>query len=153
GPLARRSFTLHAELARDLGADYGYRRMDTFMLAARERGTIAGGHRVPAPKWLDGEAVVTAALGSTETTAQVHPARFTGALMTAAQQRGCALVNGVVDGIVVNDGLVRGVSTNDRRLEADAVVLAMGPWTNRFARPLSLPTVTGLKGYSVTLAA
>ena len=38
GPLARASFALHAELARQLGTDYGYRRMDTFMLTARERG-------------------------------------------------------------------------------------------------------------------
>ena len=49
GPLARASFALHAELAKELGADYGYRRMDTFMLAARETGTVAGGHRVAAP--------------------------------------------------------------------------------------------------------
>jgi len=33
GPLARASFALHADLARELRADYGYRRMDTFMLA------------------------------------------------------------------------------------------------------------------------
>lgn len=37
GPLARASFALHAELAKELETDYGYRRMDTFMLAARER--------------------------------------------------------------------------------------------------------------------
>ncbi|HEX4993428.1 MAG TPA: FAD-dependent oxidoreductase, partial [Methylomirabilota bacterium] len=36
GPLARASFALHAELAGELGSDYGYRRMDTYMLAARE---------------------------------------------------------------------------------------------------------------------
>src|SRR5262249_46611434 len=41
GELARVSFALHAELARQLGADYGYRRMDTFMMAARERGSMA----------------------------------------------------------------------------------------------------------------
>src|SRR5262245_52003873 len=46
GPLARASFALHAELAKELATDYGYRRMDTFMLAARERGTLTGGHRV-----------------------------------------------------------------------------------------------------------
>ena len=56
--LARASFALHATLARDLGADYGYRRMDTYMLAARESGRVAGGHRVPAPAWIDGPAVV-----------------------------------------------------------------------------------------------
>src|SRR5438552_3972171 len=75
GPLARASFALHAELAQKLGADYGYRRMETFMLAAHERGHVAGGHRVPAPPWVDGAGVVTAALGSTQTTAQVDPAR------------------------------------------------------------------------------
>src|SRR5437870_349235 len=66
GPLARASFALHAELARELETDYGYRRMDTFMVAARERGAVGGGHRVEAPGWLDGAGVVTAALGSTE---------------------------------------------------------------------------------------
>src|SRR5258706_4344742 len=42
GPLARASFTLHAELAAELGTDYGYPRMETLMLAARERRTPAG---------------------------------------------------------------------------------------------------------------
>src|SRR2546430_8791966 len=65
GPLARASFALHAELAKELGTDYGYRRMDTFMLAARERGTLAGGHRWASPRWLDGSGIVTATLGST----------------------------------------------------------------------------------------
>src|ERR1700682_4228362 len=39
GPLARASFALHAELAREIANHYGYRRMDTYMLAAREDGT------------------------------------------------------------------------------------------------------------------
>src|SRR5207247_9527425 len=68
GPLARASFALHAELAKELGTDYGYRRMDTFMLAARERGAVTGGHRVAAPPWLDGSGPGPATLGSTETT-------------------------------------------------------------------------------------
>jgi len=150
GPLARKSFALHAELARQLGTDYGYRRMDTFMLAARERGTATGGHRVPAPPWLDGAGVVTAALGSTETTAQVHPARFTAALLDTAQTRGTTLRTGVVEGVVQHDGAAVGVRVDGRTLEADAVVLAMGPWTGRIAGRL-LPRVSGLKGHSVTL--
>src|SRR5438552_130503 len=93
GPLARASFALHAELAREIPTDYGYRRMDTFMVAAREQGTLRGGHRVAAPAWLDGAGVVTAALGSTETTAQIHPARFTTALVDAACARGAARVS------------------------------------------------------------
>jgi glycine/D-amino acid oxidase-like deaminating enzyme len=152
GPLARASFTLHDELARELGADYGYRRMATFMLAARERGQPSGGHRVAAPRWLDGAGVVTAALGSPETTAQVHPARFTAALVAAAQTHGCALRIGVVEEVRQRDGAAHGVRVDGETLDADAVVLAMGPWTGRFARALRLPRVRGLKGYSVTLA-
>src|SRR5437899_829584 len=151
GPLARSSFTLHAELARELAIDYGYRRVDTFMLAARERGTPSGGHRVAAPGWLDGAGVVTAALGSTDTTAQVQPARFTAALLGAATMRGATLRIGVVEEIAQRDGAARGVRVGSETIEADAVVLAMGPWTSRAARGLRLPAVHGLKGYSVTL--
>ncbi|HEX9820855.1 MAG TPA: FAD-binding oxidoreductase [Methylomirabilota bacterium] len=148
GPLARASFALHARLATELGVDYGYRRVDTFMLAARERGAVTGRHRVPAPGWLDGAGVVTAALGSTETTAQVHPARFTAALLDAAR---APIRIGVVGNVVVRDGAARGVTVDGETLEADAVVLALGPWTSRVGG-LRLPRVRGLKGYSVTLA-
>src|SRR5712691_5905269 len=120
GPLARASFALHAELARQLGTDYGYRRVDTFMLAARERGAITGGHRVAAPSWLDGAGVVTAALGSTETTAQVHPARFTTALVDAARACGTSLRIGVVDDVIERDGAVWGVAVDGETVTADA---------------------------------
>jgi len=154
GPLARASFALHAELATELGTDYGYRRMDTFRLAARERGTPGGGHRVAAPRWLDGSGVVTATLGSIETTAQVTPARFTEALLDAAQACGAKLHIGVVEDVARRDGAAAGVMTAEgQTLEGDAVVLAMGPWTGRMAGRLPLPSVYGLKGYSVTLAA
>jgi glycine/D-amino acid oxidase-like deaminating enzyme len=153
GPLARASFALHGELARELGTDYGYRRMDTFMLAARERGTVPGGHRVAAPPWLDGAGVVRASLGSTETTAQVDPARFTLALLDGARAHGSALRLGVVEGVVARDGTVRGVRVDGETLEGDAAVLAMGPWTGQAAGRVSLPRIRGLKGYSVTLAA
>ena len=153
GPLARASFELHALLAKELGLDYGYRRMDTFMLVAHERRAIAGDHRVPAPSWLDGAGVVTAALGSTETTAQVHPASFTRALIAGAEAHGAALRMGAVDEVIVRDGVARGVSVGGEPLDADAVVLAMGPWTGQLAGRLQLPVVRGLKGYSVMLAA
>jgi glycine/D-amino acid oxidase-like deaminating enzyme len=152
GPLARASFALHAELARELGSDYGYRRMDTFMMAARERGDVAGGHRVAAPAWLDGSGCVTAVLGSRQTTAQIHPAQFTAALIKAAEAHGASARIGVVEGVIQSDGAARGVRVDGEGLEADAVVLAMGPWTARAAGPLRLPRIRGLKGYSVTLA-
>jgi glycine/D-amino acid oxidase-like deaminating enzyme len=153
GPLARASFALHAELAREIPTDYGYRRMDTYMLAAREHGAVPGGHRVPAPGWINGSAVVAGTLGSTETTAQVDPARFTQALLDGALSRGGALRMGRVENVIQRDGVTQGVQVDGETVHAEAVVLAMGPWTGRFAGRLALPRIEGLKGYSVTLAA
>ena len=97
---------------------------------------MPGGHRVAAPPWIDGAGVVTAALGSTETTAQVHPARFTVALLDAAQALGTTLRIGVVEGVVQGDGAAHGVTVDGEMVKADAVVLAMGPWTGRLAGPV-----------------
>src|SRR5207237_5979829 len=152
GPRARCSCALHAQLAREPGADYGYRRLDTFMVAVRELGGVSGGHRVTAPRWVDGAGVVTGALGSTETTAQVHPARFTTALLDAARARGSTLRLGVVDDVVQRDGIARGVTIGGATRDAAAVVLAMGPSTTQAVRGLRLPPVHGRKGYSVTFA-
>ena len=152
GPLARASFALHADLARDLGTDYGYRRMETFMLAARERGGRPAEHRVPAPAWLDGDGTVLDALGSVETTAQVDPARFTAALIAAARgPRRDAQARASWRACSAAGARPAGSPSTVTPLEADAVVLAMGPWTG--AIDLPLPRVRGLKGYSVTLAA
>ena len=150
--LARASFALHAELAREITADYGYRRMDTYMVAARETGRAPGDHRVAAPPWIDGPAMVAAAIGTTETTAQVHPARFTEALLDGARSRGATLRVGAVEAVAVRESTARGVIAGGETIEADAVVLAMGPWTGRVGG-VRLPRIHGLKGYSVTLAA
>ena len=73
GPLARRSFALHAELAERLAGNWGYRRLDTF-------GGFAGVARRRSPHplgWLSDAVIVSQALGSIENTAQVHPGQFT----------------------------------------------------------------------------
>jgi glycine/D-amino acid oxidase-like deaminating enzyme len=152
GPLARASFALHARLPGELGTGYGYRRIDTFMLAASERGAATTRHRIAGPPWIDGAGAVTAILGSCETTAQVDPARFTTALLDAARARGARLRVGTVEDVVRPGGKVGGVRVDGETVEGDAIVLATGPWTGRLAGRL-LPRVTGLKGYSVTLAA
>jgi glycine/D-amino acid oxidase-like deaminating enzyme len=147
GPLARASFALHAALARDLGTDYGYRRVDTFMAVAREVGRVSEGHRVAVPAWMDGESSVRAVIGSHETTAQLNPAPFTTAL---AEASGAVVRRGVVQALAVRDGVARGLRVDGETLAADAVVLALGPWTSAVAGRL-LPRIRGLKGYSVTL--
>ncbi len=154
GPLARESYAMHAELARRIGSDYGYRKMTTFGVAANAGGGIAGDNASFGSQWLDGECAVYAQLGSTDTTAQVNPRLFTRALMDEAQSLGATLVTGCVEGLEISDppARVRGVRVGGAVMPADAVVIAMGPWSTTASQWLPLPPVDGLKGFSITLA-
>ena len=148
-PLARRSFALHEALARDLDDDWGYRRMTTYGGAsgARERGDAS----LP---WLSAAVALHGRLGSPETTAQVHPARFTEALMRAAQVQGARLMTGEVTGLVRGKyGAVDGVVVDGDEVGADAVVLALGPSSIRAAGWLDLPAIHALKGHSLVFDA
>jgi glycine/D-amino acid oxidase-like deaminating enzyme len=152
-PLARTSYAMHAVLARRIESDYGYREMTTFGVAASAAGGIVGDNGAAGAGWLNGECAVYARLGGTDTTAQVHPRRFTRALMDEAQRLGTTLVSGCVEGVDIADAplRVRGVRVNGAVMPADAAVIAMGPWTTRASRWLPLPPVDGLKGFSITL--
>jgi glycine/D-amino acid oxidase-like deaminating enzyme len=145
--LARRSFALHAELAAELdGSRWGYRRLDTWSVSVGEarpgRASLA---------WLGGRARIEGKLGAPDTTAQVHPARFTEAMLQRALDHGAQLRRGRVTGVVLDPDGTRavGVCVDDADLAADAVVLAMGPWSVSACRWLPLPPVFGLKGNSV----
>ncbi|MCK6453589.1 MAG: FAD-binding oxidoreductase [Alphaproteobacteria bacterium] len=150
--LARRSFALHAELARDVGADWGYRRLDAYSGygAARAAATGRGdGHQ---PAWLADRVTVDRQLGTTRTTAQVVPAAFTTAMMRAAEARGARLHRGRVTGLLrARDGArVEGAEVDGTTaIEGDAVVIAMGPWSILAAGWMRLPGVYGLKGHSL----
>jgi glycine/D-amino acid oxidase-like deaminating enzyme len=144
-PLARRSFELHAELAEKIADDWGYRRLDTYA-------GLAGVSRRPsayALGWLSDAVTVTQALGSPETTAQVHPGQFTAAMMRAAEAQGAQLRHGRVSGITKREGRATGVEVDGAVIEGDAIVIAMGPWSILAASWLPLPPVFGLKGHSL----
>jgi glycine/D-amino acid oxidase-like deaminating enzyme len=146
-PLARRSFSLHAELAAALGG-WGYRRLDTLAVVASARRALrasAGG----LPHWVAREAALQQQLGSTRTTAQVHPEKFTRGMMDAAIALGARLQMGEVTGLVRAAERVTGVLVDGAPLGADAVVIAMGPWSLLACQWLPLPMVFGLKGHSV----
>ncbi|HUA51611.1 MAG TPA: FAD-dependent oxidoreductase [Candidatus Sulfotelmatobacter sp.] len=149
--LARRSFALHAALARDIGDDWGYRRLATYGGYAVE--TDARG---PAGRtWLGEGVAVTGRLGSPDTTALVEPRAFTTGLMRAAEAQGAVLRIGTVVGLVrdADAAPVRGVALADGDVVAgDAVVIAMGPWSVVAARWLPMPAVFGYKGHSLVLA-
>ena len=146
--LARRSFKLHAELSAELGDRWGYRRLTTYGGYAVESDTPRGAARRP---WLTDAVTITSRLGSPETTALVEPRAFTTGLMQAAQAHGAVLRHGtVVDLVRSASGAVRGVAlASGEIVEADAVVIAMGPWSVLAARWLLLPAVFGYKGHSL----
>jgi len=144
--LARRSFELHAQLAEELDGDWGYRRMTTY-------GGFAGfgaiGRNDSDLGWLSPEVTVSRPLGSPDTTAQVHPGRYTAAMMRAAETHGAALRIGTVSGLTRADDAVTGVLVDGETLAADAVVIAMGPWSILAGAWLPVPPVFGLKGHSL----
>lgn len=148
--LARRSFQLHAGLQDETGANWGYRRMNA------HGGVVLGGRSarrgVPAElAWLSDGIVITSRLGTPENTAIVPPRTFTSAMMEAAQELGATLHVGEVTGLArsADDTSLRGVEVNGRRIEADAVVIAMGPWSVLAARWVGLPAVYGLQSPSL----
>jgi glycine/D-amino acid oxidase-like deaminating enzyme len=146
-PLARRSFALHAQLAAVVGGDWGYRRLTTYGGSAGvgQRGEFHG------IDWLSTGVAVNQQLGSTATTAQVHPERFTAAMMRAAQAQGAELRLGQVTGVVRRRGgaVVAGVEIDGEIVKGDAVVIALGPWSILAAEWLPIPAVFGLKGHSL----
>jgi hypothetical protein len=99
-------------------------------------GPAAGGparrHRLP---WVSDAIVLSDRLGTTETTAQVHPARFTQSMMRAAAAQRRAAVTGIARR---RGGAVEAVETDQGAIATDAVVIAMGPWVapcRRMAAP------------------
>jgi len=101
--------------------------------------------------WLSDGVVIAQRIGTTETTAIVHPQKFTSAVMHAALALGAELRRGRVTGIVRDtDGTrAKGIVVEGSIIEADAVVIAMGPWSLLAAQWMSLPTVYGQRSPSI----
>jgi glycine/D-amino acid oxidase-like deaminating enzyme len=145
--LARRSFTLHASLAEELELTWGYRGMTTyggFVGSGR-----ASGGRAHSVGWIGDDVTITQRLGSTETTAQVHPGQFTASVLRAAKAAGATVRQAEVRGLARDGDRVGGIETEGGRIESDAVVMAMGPWSILSAAWMPLPAVHGLKGHSL----
>jgi glycine/D-amino acid oxidase-like deaminating enzyme len=149
--LARRSYALHAQLADEIEDDWGYRRLTTYGGLAGERAAAARRSGGAALDWLSQDVLLSQRLGGTDTTAQVHPAAFTRAMLHAAEANGAEIRIGRATGLLRSHGgdRVLGVEVDGAAVEADAVVIAMGPWSALAAEWLPLPAVYGLKGHSI----
>ena len=151
-PLAERSFDLHGLWAEGLGDRYGYRRVDTVATVLSERRRLGSARNSALASWLAPEAARRDLIGDADTTAQLDPKAFTVALVDAAKANGAELRIATVDGIRLSSGDARvdGVLLADGSdIAADAVVIAMGPWSVLAAQWLPLPPIYGLKGHSV----
>ncbi|XP_057978886.1 putative oxidoreductase TDA3 [Malania oleifera] len=158
--LARASFNLHRTLAQELDGhrSYGYRPLNTLSLSVAEQSPIAGGASKASgssnlPSWVDGPARNPRTIGTTETTAQVHPQLFTRTLLSAAvANHGVEVVIGKMERVEVEGGRAKSVVVEGGRvIESDGVVLALGPWSGRLELLSSLFRVYGLKAHSIVL--
>ena len=148
--LARRSFALHARLASEIDDDWSYRRMNVYSgLVVRDRD--ARRHAAAALDWLSDGVVITHRIGTPDTTASVHPRKFTRAVMRAAQKHGAQVRPGQVTGLVrrSTESIVTGIEVEGSLIEADATVIAMGPWSKLAAEWLPLPAVFGQQSPSI----
>ncbi|WP_027529632.1 FAD-binding oxidoreductase [Bradyrhizobium sp. WSM3983] len=146
--LARRSFSLHAQLPGEIAGDWGFRPMTAYS------GFVAadGDPQRDAPSrlgWLANGVVIAQRIGTIETTAIVHPQKFTSAVMNAALAQGTDFRRGRVTGIVRDETRARGVEVDGGVIEADAVVIAMGPWSLLAAQWMRLPAVYGQRSPSI----
>ncbi|XP_058097405.1 putative oxidoreductase TDA3 [Magnolia sinica] len=159
--LARTSFNLHRSLSAELDGPtaYGYRPLRTLSLSL-SASTSPSSTRKPAhiiPDWVDGPVRNASTIGTVETTAQVHPQLFTRTLMAEAKAKhGVEVVTGEVERVEVEGGRATAVVLKEEGgrpavLPADAVVLALGPWSCRLVVISSLFRVSGLKAHSIVL--
>ena len=168
GPLSRKSFRLHQELATTFGAGtIQYRPLAGVWSASGALRSSAESESVPSvatsdiPAWLDRNgwtgSVVRA--GDEDTAAQVHPRLLCEAMVAAAKAAGCTVVTGAVNGLTLSEPSDEGarctaVLIDGEALACDTVVLCMGPWTERareWLPPGALPEVIGLRRSSVVL--
>ena len=147
--LAQRSFALHASLREELDGDWGYQRMTAYSGLIAPEGDRRR-HAASRLDWLSDGIVIASQLSTTDTTAIVHPRSFTLAMMRAAEQHGARLHHGQVTGIAHSDNAtVQGVVVDGEAIRADAVVIAMGPWSLQAAQWLRLPAVFGQQSPSL----
>ena len=151
GPLTRRSFQLHQELANAFGAEsIQYRRLTCAAVSVNPAAaTTSGTTPKPKGKKLEGiewaqpvadnggvcssSVVGVRPLGNEDTIAQVHPKKLCQKLWEATQSLvdGCVLKQGSVVGSKHDkDGRLKSIElSNGENIQADAILYACGPWT------------------------
>ncbi|KAI8376099.1 FAD dependent oxidoreductase [Radiomyces spectabilis] len=165
GELTRASFNLHAELAKSLnGERYGYRRVETYSVYL-SFGSGKSNKEIPRENstidWLDTKRVRSVdTLGTVDNTAQVHPELFTHALLEDAVATGHVQVRcgqGVASLLYGDDDPTKVIGVeldNGEKIDADAVVICMGPWSGTLpmkGRRRNMLPITGSRAHSIVM--
>jgi glycine/D-amino acid oxidase-like deaminating enzyme len=102
----------------------------------------------------------TERIGTTKTTAQLHPYKFCQTLIEEAESRGAKVRIASVEGLIFDKYKITAVRLNDDvLLPVDTIVVAMGPWSGpclqwlvkQGGRMYSLPDVNGQRAHSLLL--
>ena len=141
GPLARRSFDLHQELANTFGSDtIMYRRLTCASVSVDQLGNQKrpSGKKLEGIEWVDDVATRIRPLGDENTIAQVHPKMLCDAMWSAVQECkdiSSSLVNGKIIGPIYggegieNKSLIGAKLDDGTTIDADVILYACGPWT------------------------
>ena len=139
GPLTRRSFALHQEIADSLGADrIQYRRLEcvTIPVGDNNNRRRPSGRKLEGIEWAEGGNAMGDAslLGDQSTIAQVHPKKLCEAMWEHVQSLSpeSTLVRGkVVSAVYEEEGnSAVGAQLEDGTIvHGDALLYACGPWT------------------------
>ena len=149
GKMAEKSFEMHAELGKAF-PNIGYRRVDTLNINKNRKKS-----KSEMPEWLDGKGLGCESMGTTDTTAQVHPELLTKALFNGAVDKGANFLKGSVEGVTFGpQDQVKGVMVDEEEIEADIVVIAMGPWSESsrsWFQKANIPRISGSRAHSIIL--
>lgn len=162
GPLARRSFQLHQDIANDVGASrLDYRRLTCAAISATTSTSIGTtsvsrpkGKKLQGVEWATGDAVQgVRSLGDEQTIAQVHPKKLCDTFWdeTCRLAPTSRLVQGKVSGAVYGENEVgtelSGVKVTTKNgqeiISGKTLLYACGPWTSN--------VMTGVKYHSVIM--
>ncbi|CCG81102.1 UPF0673 membrane protein C1F5.03c [Taphrina deformans PYCC 5710] len=148
--LAELSYGLHESLAKQYdGANkWGYRQLDTLSVQTNTKGPRRKAMVPSEIDWLDNSIIEkVGVLGTTSTTAQVHPRKFCHTLLSEAEKVGVQFKLGHVTAIKESAVEYEDESGNASSIPSDCTIVAAGPWTSTLIKA----PISATRAHSITI--
>jgi glycine/D-amino acid oxidase-like deaminating enzyme len=142
--LGKLSYDEHERLAKEFGGEekWGYRKLTTLSVEANANKKIGSAGKTEL-EWMDLVWNQSSVIGTTSTTAQVHPFLLTQFLYSQLQN--VEFINAHVDSIEGDNAVIL---DNGQKLKFGKLVVACGVWTPRLIEKIK---ITGERAYSITI--